>query len=76
MLELKHRNEGKSAQGNRQVRACNLCGTRFKAASLYHRFCDGCREGSDLYRCHEWLPEAPPELWSQENELLTGPKAA
>jgi hypothetical protein len=54
--------------GNRQnkkkyyARSCNLCGLDFIVDQAHRCFCEECRSTSDLYRYHDWLPEAPTEL--------------
>jgi len=37
-------------------RRCNLCGTQYEAKSKFERFCSECKEHSELYHFHEWLP--------------------
>lgn len=36
-------------------RDCNLCGGEFQPHSRFERFCDQCREESELYHFCEWL---------------------
>lgn len=39
-----------------QSKPCNLCGQQYRRASRFARFCDSCKQSSDLYRLCEWLP--------------------
>jgi len=55
-------------------RPCNLCGQRFQASPAYRFFCEACRSTSDLYRYHDWLPEAPMD--SDETMRDLTPRAA
>ncbi|MGZ3694040.1 MAG: hypothetical protein ACXWQO_07555 [Bdellovibrionota bacterium] len=68
MLELKHSGPGQrpNKTKNRYARACNLCGETFIATAPHSCFCEGCKLNSDLYRFHDWLPDAPAELVDQE----------
>ncbi len=34
---------------------CNLCGTMFRAASRFLRFCKSCRTEDEAYRFSEWI---------------------
>ena len=52
MITQGQENQGK--QSNHRV--CNLCGTEYAARSKFERFCQGCKEHSELYHFHEWLP--------------------
>jgi hypothetical protein len=35
---------------------CNICGSIFRLANPFQRFCQSCRNESELYRLSEWLP--------------------
>lgn len=41
-----------------RLRPCNICGERFRAATPQCCFCEDCKLHSDLYRFHDWLPDA------------------
>jgi hypothetical protein len=47
-----------SAHSTHQERPCNLCGSKFLAASLFSRFCEFCKAENDVYQSAEWLPAA------------------
>jgi hypothetical protein len=66
MLHLKHSAPGSSLKNKtRYSRACNLCGQSFVATTPHRCFCEGCKSSSDLYRFHDWLPDAPSEFFEQ-----------
>jgi hypothetical protein len=45
-------------------------------ASIPHRvFCDECKESSDLYRFHDWLPDVP-EGWDENAGAVERTNAA
>lgn len=77
MLHVKHWNQQTKEKTAPVIRArkCNLCGTRFQARSPHRCFCDDCR-ASDIYKFHDWLPEAPQELWEQEEAPAAPPGLA
>lgn len=77
MLKVKHgKNSHKAKQ--RYARVCNLCGISFVAKIPHRCFCDDCKMSSDLYRFHDWLPDALPESWELESHSSeqTGEKRA
>jgi hypothetical protein len=39
------------------MRRCNLCADEFAQRSAFERYCDACRDGNELLRFSEWLPE-------------------
>lgn len=56
-LAMKMITQGQENQGKQSNhRVCNLCGTEYAARSKFERFCQGCKEHSELYHFHEWLP--------------------
>lgn len=63
MFHLRHpASNHRSKAKRRYARDCNLCGHSFIASVPHRCFCDGCKTSSDLYRFHDWLPDAPPEI--------------
>lgn len=39
-------------------RCCNLCSQVFVPRTVFDRFCVTCKEGSELIKFSEWLPES------------------
>lgn len=63
MLHLRHSAPSHHPKAKRRyARDCNLCGHVFIASVPHSCFCDGCKMSSDLYRFHDWLPDAPAEI--------------
>lgn len=46
----------RSSKEKTERKACNLCQVKFTAHSKFERFCPDCKESSELYHFHEWLP--------------------
>lgn len=40
--------------GIHSVGVCNICGTHFKPSSRFVRYCDTCREESEIYKHAGW----------------------
>lgn len=53
VVQLKEHKDHKECKA---ARTCNLCGEKYEAQSRFQRFCTGCKEHSELYHFHEWLP--------------------
>lgn len=49
------------------TRPCNLCGEPFSSACRFDRFCQACKQGSELYHFHETLPSAPAVMLSSRD---------
>ena len=76
MLYLKHLNGSLRTKAKcRYSRKCNLCGNSFTASIPHRYFCDACKEGSDLYRFHDWLPDVP-EGWDEDAGAVERTNAA
>ena len=75
MMVLKNGREKHSMSKHRYARACNLCGDVFVATVPHRCFCRSCKASSDLYRFHDWLPEAPGEM-SDTAGAMTVPEIA
>lgn len=39
-----------------EKRVCGLCDRSFNTRTKFERFCSECKEQSELYHFHEWLP--------------------
>lgn len=38
-------------------RCCNICGKTFHARTMFDRYCGQCKEGEELLKFSDWLPE-------------------
>jgi hypothetical protein len=38
-------------------RRCNLCADEFEPRTVFDRYCQACKEESELLKFSEWLPE-------------------
>jgi len=38
----------------KKIYECNLCGRHFSPQSRYERFCQKCRDESELFQSYEW----------------------
>lgn len=45
------------ARNQVRTRTCNLCSIAFKPKTPFDRYCADCRQGNELLRFSEWLPE-------------------
>lgn len=72
MLFLKHNSPGPKTKARKSTyaRSCNICGDRFIARTPHRCFCDNCKASSDLYRFHDWLPDA---VTDSEAHLIAPP---
>lgn len=46
-------------------RDCNLCSRKFKARTIFDRYCDDCKGRNDVFRFSEWLPDLDASLTDQ-----------
>lgn len=57
-LQLAKRNESACRRKHPpKIRRCNLCGSDFHPRTVFDRFCNTCKEQSELLRFSEWLPD-------------------
>jgi len=46
----------------KENRCCNICGHTFRPRSVFQRYCHHCKEGEELLRFSDWLPEVDDTL--------------
>jgi hypothetical protein len=50
---------------DKQNRLCNLCTQEFLTHTLFDRYCEECREKSELLKFSDWLPELDEAIADQ-----------
>jgi hypothetical protein len=43
-------------------RLCNICAEAFKPRTVFDRYCPNCKNGSEMLKFYEWLPEMSPAI--------------
>jgi len=61
--------ERKSPKGHAH-RRCNVCSQLFRPRTPFERYCEVCREDSELLKFSEWLPELD-EGFAEQISALT-----
>lgn len=41
----------------KKTRVCNLCTEAFTPRTVFDRYCPRCKDGSEVFKFSEWLPE-------------------